>query len=182
MRYRRSPTPVWVGDLAIECKLNVKTAAGAVILELVKGGRQFRCQIDLTTGEAKLSISGQPDFAPSAKTAIHGPGNYDLRFSNVDQQLLFWVNNTLVDFSVPTTYESLRNDEPIAIRPVPGSEQATDLSPVGIAVDGGASVDVSHLNIRRDIYYLSRDDSAYANARMRSSIDLAGRRILHARR
>ncbi len=57
-------------------------------------------------------------------------------------------------------------------RPVPGTDQSTDLSPVGIAVDGGASVDVSHLVIRRDVYYISRDDNGYAPSQMHSSIDL----------
>ncbi|HEY2826224.1 MAG TPA: signal peptidase I, partial [Pirellulales bacterium] len=152
----RSPpaTSVWVGDLALECTVNVKKAAGLVILELVKGGRQFRSQIDLNTGEARLSISGKQDFGPSAKTAIHGPGSYELRFANVDEQLLLWVNNTLIDFNAPTTYDDLKNNVPVQVRPVTGAETPTDLSPVGIAVQDGASVDVSHLNIRRDIYYL----------------------------
>jgi signal peptidase I len=39
--------------------------------------------------------------------------------------------------------------------PVAGTNAATDLSPVGLAVEDGASVSVSHLKIRRDIYYTS---------------------------
>jgi signal peptidase I len=162
---------VWVGDLGLDCQLNVKSTTGAVILELVKGGRQFRCQIDLTTGEAKLSISDKPDFTPTAKTAVHGLGNYQLRFTNVDDQLLLWVNNVVVQFDTPTTYDQLHNTEPVETQPVLGSEQATDLSPVGIAAEGGAAMEVSHLNIRRDIYYLSRDDDIDPRLRT-SSIDL----------
>jgi len=166
------PTPeVPVGDLAIDCTLNVKTAKGGVILELVKGGLQYRCQIDLSTGDAKLSISGQQDFAPAAKTSIHTPGKYDLRFTNVDKQLLLWVNNTLIAFDAPTTYDHPDSFQPVRQRPVPGLEQATDLSPVGIAADGGADIDVSHLNLRRDIYYVSQDDNVDSRLKL-SSIDL----------
>jgi signal peptidase I len=164
--------PAWVGDLALDCTLNVKSPNVAVILELVKGGRQFRCQINLANGDAKLSISGQQDFAAEAKTPIHNSGNYQLRFTNVDEQLLLWINNMLVEFDKPTTYPDLHNADPVETRPVPGSEQATDLSPVGIATEGGASIDVRHLNIQRDIYYLSSDDPAYAKSGMQSSIDL----------
>jgi signal peptidase I len=166
------PTPeVPVGDLAINCTLNVKTAKGAVILELVKGGLQYRCQIDLSTGDAKLSISGEQDFAPTAKTSIHALGKYDLRFTNVDKQLLLWVNNTLIAFDAPTTYDHPDSFQPVRQRPMPGLEQATDLSPVGIAADGGADIDVSHLNLRRDIYYVSQDDNVDSRLKL-SAIDL----------
>src|SRR5262249_38716574 len=130
-----------VSDLALDCQLNVKNDQGAVILELVKWGRQFRCQISLNSGKASLSISGQPDFAPQADTGIQGPGAYDVSFSNVDEQLLLWVNGKLIEFNVPTTYEHV---------PPSGSN---DLSPAGIGVEGGAAVEVSHLKLWRDIYY-----------------------------
>jgi signal peptidase I len=168
----RGPEPVWVGDIAVECTLTAKNAAGDLTLELVKGGRQFQCHIDLATGEAKLSISGKADFTPTASTAVRGPGTYTLRFSNVDEQLLLWVNDTLVEFNAPTTYPSLNNYEAVQSRPVPGSEEPTDLSPVGIAAEGDTAVEISHLKIRRDVYYLSRDDNAYRGGPIRSSIDL----------
>ncbi|HTQ40916.1 MAG TPA: signal peptidase I [Pirellulales bacterium] len=166
------PAEVWVGDLALECTLTVKNTNGGVILELVKGGRQFRCHIDLASGLAKLSISGKPDFAPTAATAIRAPGTYQVRFSNVDEQLLLWINDMLVDFNAPTSYAPLNNTEAVVTAPVPGSEEATDLSPVGIAAEPGAVLDVSHLKIRRDVYYLSREDNVYPGNRLRSSIDL----------
>ncbi len=145
---------------------------GSVILELIKGGRQFRCHLDLSTGEAKLLIPGNPDFAPTASTAIKAPGNYNLLFTNVDRQLLLWIDGKLVTFNTPTTYPDLNNNEPVQQRPIPGADQSTDLSPVGIAVDGGASVDVSHLVIRRDVYYLSNSDKGYVPDGIWSTIDL----------
>ena len=140
-------TPHPVGDLAVDLKLDVKNNQGAVILELVKGGRQFRCRIDLATGDAKLSISGLADFAPTASAPIRGPGTFDVSFANVDQQLILWVDGKVIAFNGPTSYDDLNNATPVEIAPRPGSDVATDLSPVGIGVEGGASVAVSHLKV-----------------------------------
>src|SRR5262245_59689527 len=130
----------WVGDLALDCQLNVKQAAGAVVLELVKGGRQFQCQIDLRNGDATLSIvpkhnSPNPEFAPKANTSIHSPGTYEVSFANVDEQLFLWVNGHAVDFNGPTTYPNLGNNTLVRDK-----DTATDLSPAGIAVEGGAAL------------------------------------------
>jgi signal peptidase I len=151
----------WVGDLSLGCELSVTNNSGAVILELVKGGRQFRCAIDVATGNAALSIVGKPDFAPTAITAVRGPGTHQLSFANVDEELFLWVDGKSVAFNSPTTYEHLHNSSPVMNEPVPGSESPTDLAPVGIAVDGGAAVRVNHLTIDRDVYYTA-DPSASA--------------------
>jgi len=152
-----------VGDLALDCQLNVKQAVGAVVLELVKGGRQFQCHIDLSNGKAELSIVPRanlpnPDFSPKANTSIHGPGTYDVSFANVDEQLFLWVNGHVVDFNGPTTYPSLGNNEPVKL--ARSSETATDLSPAGIAVEGGAAVEVSHVKLLRDIYYTADENNS----------------------
>ncbi len=143
----------WVGDLALDCQIEAKSDRGAVTLELVKGGVQFRCHIDLATGEATLSISSLRDFAPVGQTPIRAPGKFDVSFSNVDDQLLLSVNGQMISFDGPTTYPPLSNTRPVSTMPEVGTNSATDLSPVGIAVEDGASVNVSHLKIRRDIYY-----------------------------
>ena len=75
---------------------------------------------------------------------MRGSGTYKLQFSNIDDQLLLWVDGDLVEFSQPTTYPELSNDMPTS----------KDLAPVGIA-GRGADLKVSHLNIQRDIYYTS---------------------------
>jgi signal peptidase I len=151
---RPIPDPHWVGDLAVDCQADVKLNQGALTLELVKGGVKFRCRIALDTGIAALSISSLPDFAPTAKTIVRGPGSYSLSFANVDEQLYLWVNGTPVTFDSPTTYPPLNNHTQVTTAPVPGSGMATDLSPVGIGVDSGAKLDISQLKIWRDIYYL----------------------------
>ncbi len=147
-------SPHWVGDLAVESQLQIKSTTGAVILELIRSGVQFRCRIDLATGVAKLSISELPDFTATGNTPIRGPGTYTVRFANVDEQLLLWVNGEVVQFDSPTTYSHLHRSEPVELAPIPGSERATDLSPVGIAVEDGAVVNVSQLRISRDVFYI----------------------------
>ena len=134
----------WVGDLALECELDVRGSTGAALLELRKGGPKFTCQFDLSSGQAVLGIDALPNFHPTAATAVRGPGSYRVRFSNIDEQLLLWVNGAVVQFDAPTTYAGLDNHRP----------QASDLSPVGIA-SRQAALAVRHLRIRRDLYYLS---------------------------
>jgi signal peptidase I len=136
----------FVGDLAIACELDVQSAAGQIVLELVKGGRSFQAQIDLASGTVNLLIPGLDGYRPSAKTSIRGPGKYSVRFANVDRQLWFFLDDEVVKFDAETTYPDLGNDLPQRIGRV------SDYSPVGIA-SVGAQVRVNHLNIQRDVYY-----------------------------
>lgn len=53
----------WVGDLILECKVEVLSrASGAKFaVGLTKGGHRFWCDVNLETGEAELSIPSVPD-------------------------------------------------------------------------------------------------------------------------
>ena len=79
----------WVGDLALRCTADVESPKGELVFELRKGGRQFQCRIDVATGRATLSISGQDmeQFRPTATTCVRGPGRHEIRFSNCDNEL-----------------------------------------------------------------------------------------------
>lgn len=157
----------WVGDLLLECDVDVQeaNAQSAIALELVEGSQvdaqgvrvpcRFQCRIDLTTGEATLTVLGieDADWAKTkrtAKTSVRGPGRYSLRFSNFDDELRLWVNGSRVEFSAPTGYQFLtpdtdaRNNRPTT----------ADLAPAGINVEG-ATVTVDHLRVKRDIYYIA---------------------------
>ena len=48
----------WVGDLAVECDLEVETARGELHLDLVEAGKHFTCKFDLETGQATLGVEG----------------------------------------------------------------------------------------------------------------------------
>lgn len=139
----------WVGDLALACEVDVQSSNGVILLDLVEGGVHFRAAIDVATGESKLSCDALPDFHPTAKTNLRGPGKYELMFSNVDDQLLLWVNGSVIAFDVPTTYGPLDNQYPRSSSQDPG-----DLAPAGIGSQGVA-MRASHLRVLRDIYYIA---------------------------
>ncbi|MFO0899864.1 MAG: signal peptidase I [Pirellulales bacterium] len=141
----------WVGDLAVDCTLEVGKAQGTALFDLVEGGQHFRCSIDLGTGAAALSTDGAPQFAPKAQTSVRGPGSYEICFANVDDQLLLWVDGRVVQFDQPTTFDQF--DLPTG-EPVSTPRDLGDLAPVGV---GGkdAELTVRHLRVRRDIYYIA---------------------------
>ncbi len=135
----------WVGDLALECTLEVESQAGQVVLDLVKAGRHMQCRIDLATGQATLSIDGLPKFHPTAVTGIRGPGTYSVQYANVDAQLFLWVDGAVVEFDATTAYDGLDTRRP----------QRDDLAPAGIAAADGAAVRASHVRVLRDVYYIA---------------------------
>ncbi len=146
----------WVGDLMVECEVEVKGEDGALVLDLVEGGKHFHCTFDLATGGATLDIDGtfydqQSNVSerPVASTPVKGPGTYRLVFANFDDQLLLWVDETLIAFDLPTTYPSLGNQIPKS-----DAEDGGDLAPVGIG-SRSAHIRVRDLRISRDVYYIA---------------------------
>jgi signal peptidase I len=139
----------WVGDLILDSTVDVRGDKGSLLLDLVKGGRHFRATIDVATGKAVLSIDGVPDWHPTAQTKVRGPGEHRLMFANVDRQLTLWVDDNVVEFDAPTTYDDLGND-----RPRSSAQDRGDLSPLGIGSEGVALC-VKHLRVLRDIYYIA---------------------------
>lgn len=133
----------WVGDLGIECQLDVRKASGSIVFELTEGGRKMLCEIDLSDGTARLTIPGET-FLATAKTSISTPGDFQIRFVNADDELRLWVNDEVIPFDKPTTFGPLGNQVPTE----------ADLAPVAI-VSRQADVTVSHLRVLRDIYYIA---------------------------
>ena len=140
-----------VSDLAVDCEVNVPAATGTIVLELVKKGRRFGCQLDLATGSAQMLFPGiKPEAQPRAtEGGISRAGTYRLLFANIDHELTLLVDSKPVQFDKPTTYAELTGDRE--------TNQQPDSSPVGIGVSG-AAVKVSHLRVWRDVYY-TYDDS-----------------------
>jgi signal peptidase I len=150
----------WVGDLAVECEdLQIDGGSGDLLLDLVEGGVHYTCRIDVATGKAELSIDGgarpfvgddgEESLHPTAVTDVVGPGDYDLRFSNCDDQVLLWVDGRIVEFDTPTTYQPEGD-----VRPKWSEADAGDLEPVGIGARG-VSVSVQRLRVLRDVYYVA---------------------------
>jgi signal peptidase I len=152
----------WVGDLAVDCNVEVEEARGELALDLVEAGYHFRATIDLKSGKAKLAIvdgrTGEPlEFSAEGDTGISSPGRYELRFANVDDQLLLWVDGELVDLGDaaydPDKLMGQRSDMIPWRSEDEGGDQG-DLAPAGVAARG-AKLAVSRLAIYRDIYYIA---------------------------
>jgi signal peptidase I len=148
----------WVGDLTLNCTIEITDVKGPeseVLFELVEGVRRYRCQIDVTSGQATLYRNDElADDAnavdiklASAQTPIRGLGKYTVAFANVDDRLCLWVNSSwfhdgLISFGAGAELTAPANRNP----------QEADLVPAGIAVRGlGARV--GDLLLQRDIYY-----------------------------
>jgi signal peptidase I len=134
----------WVGDLMLECKLKVEKAGGEFCMELSKGVDRFQALFDLQTGECTLVHLGEDGkrvVLATKPTRLKAPGEYDLRFANIDERLTVWVDRDLpfddgVTYSEPTTRGPTGNDlEPASL----GSK--------------GAAVAVHKLKLWRDTYY-----------------------------
>ncbi len=151
----------WVGDLILDCRVDVQSPQGTVLLDLVKAGQHFRCEIDVATGAALLKIVGLDGWERKAPTSIHGTGMHDLAFANVDRQLVLWVDGSVVAFDQPTTYDQLNDDHPHSTADDPG-----DLAPLGIG-SRGAKLAVDRLRVSRDIYYIA---DRYPDARQGHAI------------
>jgi len=145
----------WVGDLAMTAtaKIDEVKDRGKLVLELVEGGRRYRCTLDPAAGKAVLSyVDGldreQRDEAgrviSEAAVDVNGPGEYELTFANVDDRLRLWVDGEEVEFPKA-------DYEPYLGGPVQ-RPTADDLTPAGIAAEN-LTATVSHLSLDRDIYY-----------------------------
>jgi signal peptidase I len=137
--------PNWVGDLVLDFEAQIASDEGTLTLELIEGNIPFRCQIDVATGKASLSWTGQQTEA-TADTTLRGRGTYRLAFGNVDDQLTLWVDGKMVSFEGPTTYDSH-----LLKSTTPGK---ADFSPAGIGSDG-VQMTVNHLCLLRDLYYIA---------------------------
>ena len=159
----------WVGDLMVEAQIETSNNSKELMLELVEAGVKYRCRIDLSSGEASLAIDDvEPrDFnpaadgsvgVPTAVTAVKNGARHDIRFSNCDDQLLLWVDGSLVDFNRPTTFDARKFRTVDENHPMYLPEHPLDGAPVGLAVRGGDAI-VTSLRIHRDKYYISTTSS-----------------------
>jgi signal peptidase I len=145
----------WVGDLMLEMDVNVESAGGEVVLELIEGGRHFRCTIDLRNSEATLSADGDDGFAPKAKTAISKPGTYHVAFANFDDQLRLWIDDDIVKFDGDTAYDAKKVfGDRRQLRPQTSSDDPGDLAPVRVGARD-TKLSVTRLQVWRDIYYIA---------------------------
>lgn len=163
----------WVGDVAVEGELSfgkLQNDDAEAVLEIVEGGRAYQCRLRAATGDVVLSISDLEGYAPTARGAAKGPGPHRVRFANVDDRLLVWIDGRPITFDASTDFQTVDKVEamidgkqqvyafdgeskfPPLMNLVPKQQDVS--SPVGVAARG-CELDVAHLRILRDVYYIA---------------------------
>jgi signal peptidase I len=158
----------WVSDLAVEANVDVEEARGELVLDLVEAGYHFQATIDLATGKATLGVidgrTGESlEFKDEAQTPIKGTGAYHVRFANIDDQLLLWVNGELVPFThgeydPDVLFAAAGGREKMIPWAADEGGYQGDLAPAGVGARG-AELAISRLAVLRDVYYIATDDT-----------------------
>ena len=145
----------WVGDLILECDVQIDKAEaeGELRLELAKGVDRFQARFNLQTGDCSLfrltkddekplisSDTGDKEEPALKPTPLKGPGSYHIRLANVDERLTLWVNG------------ALPFGDGVAYAPAQLGPTENDLQPAGIGLQK-ATGHVAHLKLWRDTYY-----------------------------
>ena len=148
----------WVSDLAVECEVDVEQTQGELHLDLVEAGKHFTCRIDLKTGLATLGVAGVSSISAEVETPVKAKGSYRLLFANIDDQLLLWVDDELMEVSSESAALLYDADEVFGDRrylaPKTSESDPGDLAPVRVGAQG-ASLTVNRLRVLRDIYYIA---------------------------
>ena len=150
----------WVGDIGLECDLDIGSDGGEFALDIVEGGVHYICTIDSTTGQAKLSTKTETESVvqfvdadskvvaePTGKTSI-APGKHRLKLVNADDQLHLWVDGSLIEFDAATY---TRSDVPL---PYFSATDPGDAEPLGIS-SKGVTLAIERIKVVRDLYYTS---------------------------
>lgn len=158
----QTPGQSWVGDLMLECDLQVETPQGEFWMELSRGIDRFRARWDLANGQCtlyRIGQDGKQEKLADQNSSIKSAGNYQIRFANFDARLTIWVNGTLlfgdgVDYDPPELPNPAQDKllDPIALAARRGPTK-NDLEPASIGTKGAAKVQASHLRLWRDTYY-----------------------------
>jgi signal peptidase I len=150
----------WVGDLMLECNLDVTETKGEVWFEINRGKYRYQACFDLADGNCTLfSIAkdGAPKKLDMRPTRIKGPGSYLVRFANIDARLTVWVDRDL-PFGDGHPYDppDIRglNEKHLTRAEIEDRRGPTenDLKPASIGAKA-AKVKISHLRLWRDTYY-----------------------------
>ena len=167
----------WVGDLMLECNVEVVESKGEFCLELSRGINRFQASFDLATGTCSLyrvvsdGHGMKREEAPMAvrPTSLKAPGNYLVRFANFDSCLTVWVDRDLpfrdckeCEYDPPEVRgpkdKDLKNEEIEARR----GPKNNDFEPASVG-SNGARINISHLRLWRDIYYSTTVPGGHGN-------------------
>ncbi len=157
----------WVSDLAAEYDVDVQGTSGKLSIDLVEFGIHYIVDIDVASGKATLQAfdqdkplnvfaqdASQAQVTPTATTAIRGAGKHRLRMANIDDQIMLWIDGSLVKFDHPTAFDSHKFRAAEARRPYWTAEDPLDAAPLAIG-GTGLNLQVSRAQVWRDIYYIA---------------------------
>lgn len=164
----------WTGDLAAEFDVEVQSDTGKLSLDLVEFGIHYFCEIDLSNGKATIRAMEQsnpiPAFldknntatTPTATTSMRGKGRHRLRYANIDDQLMLWINGGLVAFDVSTEFDSGKYRTSDQRRPYWTPNDPLDAAPIAIGGQG-AALKVHRAQVWRDTYYIAIQGEGYCD-------------------
>ena len=156
----------WVGDLIAKADVQLESDAKELTALIVEAGIEYTCTFDLATGTATLGIgdadqktrefsdaSGKTATNPSAQTSVTAGTRHSIRFANVDDKLTLWVDDEVIEFNAPTTFDVRDFRTDAEDRPYYFAGDPLDAAPVGFAVKGGQAT-IHQLTVDRDKYYI----------------------------
>jgi signal peptidase I len=157
----------WTGDLAAEFEITTDRDTQTIALLLVEAGVEHECRIDLKTGQATMTVTlnGKPIDAfeqtggalaskATATTRVRAGGKHRLRFANVDDSLVLWVDGQPLKWS-PSGNLQTESYLTLANRiPKSSPTNPLDAAPMAIGVEGGGAT-LSRARAFRDIYYIA---------------------------
>ncbi|MEO1618998.1 MAG: S26 family signal peptidase, partial [Planctomycetota bacterium] len=117
---------------------------------------QKSATLKILDGDQERSFSdGEGNDAANVTAPLSIGGSFDIRMSNFDDHLLVWIDDELLSFDGPTTFDprQFRKASESGPQTKPGIHPL-DASPVGIAVKGGSAT-IDHVRIDRDKYYIA---------------------------
>ena len=136
----------WVGDLMVECDVDVTAASGEFAVELSKGPDRFQARFDLSTGNCRLVRVGKvsSEELGKAQTTLHGVGKHFVRLANFDERLTVWVDSE-TPFGDGVEYAGQPCDRP--------EDEPNNHQPASFGTLGSARLSIKHLKLYRDTYY-----------------------------
>lgn len=150
----------WVGDLCLEVDVEINSESGELVLQIIEGMIPHQCRIDVATGVATLAIEdgsqsfsdkgGNTSTAVQGATSMKGTGSYKVRFSNFDDELRLWIDDSLVEFDSPATFKPSEAPIPNWTKDNPG-----DKLPLGVA-SNGLAMQLNAARVYRDVYYIAQ--------------------------
>ena len=158
-------SPHWVGDLMLECNIDVAEPKGEFFLELSRGIYRYQASWNLATGQCTLYRIEKKEGMKEKKeewavqtTRVKAAGSYMLRLANIDSRLTVWVDHDLPfgdgkAYDPPDVRSPKERKLPKAvIEARRGPTKENDLEPASIG-SKGAKVKISHVRLWRDTYY-----------------------------